>query len=420
MNQVHITLVYLLWSMVTFFFMVISILVVRNWNNFYNDPKPLKSEKKVSIIVPAFNEEETIKGTIESLLNLDYPRELLEIIVVNDGSTDRTGSIAREYANRGDIILIENEKNIGKSSSLNISIENATGDLIACIDADTVVDRDIFRKVSGYFGDERVGAVVVRVRVKEPKNWLEKIIEMEYNMGLGFYLKVLSFLNCLYLTPGQFSIYRRSILRELNGFDENNIVEDTEIAYRIQKAHYKIACCLSTYAYTKVPNNIRSFYYQRRRWYSGTIQTIIQHRDVFFRSDLGNFGVFFMPINYGAIIVGVMLFISTIYLLLSMIYNFIMYYSLIDFDFMSSIMLFLKNPEFDPLTISIFYFLGICPFIMNALINFFALRRMGENIRELLFGFICFLFFFIPYNILWISSLYFVVSNKEIKWRESI
>jgi len=87
---------------------------------------------------------------------------------------------------------------------------------------------------------------------------------------------------------------------------------------------------------------------------------------------------------------------------------------------MSSIMLFLKNPEFDPLTISIFYFLGICPFIMNALINFFALRRMGENIRELLFGFICFLFFFIPYNILWISSLYFVVSNKEIKWRESI
>lgn len=416
MNQIHIALVYALWGIVTFFFMVIVLSIIKNRDNFYRDPEPLKRDRRVSIIVPAFNEEAGIRDTIESLLMINYPTDMLEIIVVNDGSTDRTADIAREYAEGRKIILINNEENEGKSRSLNRGIEKASGELIACIDADTVVEKDILRKVTGYFRDKKTGAVVVRVRVREPKNWLERIIEVEYNMGLGFYLKLLSFLNCLYLTPGQFSIYRKSVLMEVGGFDENNIVEDTEIAYRIQKAHHKMACCLSAYAYTTVPNNIRSFYYQRKRWYSGTIQTIIQHRDVFFKRDLGGFGMFFMPVNYGGIVVGILLFISTIYLLLSMAYDSLTYYSLIDFDFMSTIMQFLAHPEFDPLTISIFYFLGLSPFLMNAIINFFALRKMGEDIRDLLFGFICFLFFFIPYNILWIVCLYFVVFNREIKW----
>ncbi|OYT26431.1 MAG: hypothetical protein B6U97_03885 [Candidatus Altiarchaeales archaeon ex4484_96] len=279
------------------------------------------------------------------------------------------------------------------------------------------MEGDILTKVGGYFRDEDVGSVIVRVRVREPKNWLEKIIEMEYNMGLGFYLKLLSFLNCLYLTPGQFSLYRKKMLDELRGFDVDNIVEDTEIAYRMQKKGYKIACCLSTYAYTKVPNNIRAFYYQRRRWYSGTIQTILKHRDVFFNRELGNFGMFFMPVNYGSIIIGTFLFISTIFLIGQTLYDYFIYYSLIDFDIIGSLMNYLSNVEFDPLMISIFYFLGISPFIMNALINFFAIRKMGESFRELFFGFICFLFFFIPYNTLWIICAYMVARNKNIKWR---
>ena len=417
MNSIHIGLVYALWFIVTFFFMVIVLSIIKNRNEFFNEPKPLAKEDIITILVPAFNEEKTIADTIESLLRLDYPSHLLDIIVLNDGSTDKTGQIAAEYAQRGDIRLIENRINQGKAKSLNIGIKEAKGELIATLDADTVIEGDILTKVGGYFRDEDVGSVIVRVRVREPKNWLEKIIEMEYNMGLGFYLKLLSFLNCLYLTPGQFSLYRKKMLDELRGFDVDNIVEDTEIAYRMQKKGYKIACCLSTYAYTKVPNNIRAFYYQRRRWYSGTIQTILKHRDVFFNRELGNFGMFFMPVNYGSIIIGTFLFISTIFLIGQTLYDYFIYYSLIDFDIIGSLMNYLSNVEFDPLMISIFYFLGISPFIMNALINFFAIRKMGESFRELFFGFICFLFFFIPYNTLWIICAYMVARNKNIKWR---
>ncbi|OYT54212.1 MAG: hypothetical protein B6U72_03360 [Candidatus Altiarchaeales archaeon ex4484_2] len=297
-------------------------------------------------------------------------------------------------------------------------MHEARGELIATIDADTVIEGDTLEKVCGYFREEDIGAVIVRVRVKNPSNWLEKIIEMEYNMGLGFYLKLLSFLNCLYLTPGQFSIYRKRVLEDLDGFDVNNIVEDTEIAYRMQKKGYRIACCLSAYVYTKVPNNVRSFYYQRRRWYSGTIQTILKHRDVFFNRELGNFGMFFMPVNYGGIIIGTLLFLSTIYLTAQTVYDYIIYYSLINFDIIGSTVNIIQTAEIDPLMISIFYFLGISPFIMNALINFYALRKMGESFRESFFGFICFLFFFIPYNTLWIICAYVVVRNKQIKWRE--
>ena len=418
MNSLHIGLVYALWFFVTFFFMVMVLSIIKNRDEFFKEPKSLSEKEKITILVPAFNEEETIADTIESILRLEYPKNLLEIIVVNDGSSDRTGEIAKRYSDKGSIRLIENRVNQGKSSSLNIGIHEARGELIATIDADTVIEGDTLEKVCGYFREEDIGAVIVRVRVKNPSNWLEKIIEMEYNMGLGFYLKLLSFLNCLYLTPGQFSIYRKRVLEDLDGFDVNNIVEDTEIAYRMQKKGYRIACCLSAYVYTKVPNNVRSFYYQRRRWYSGTIQTILKHRDVFFNRELGNFGMFFMPVNYGGIIIGTLLFLSTIYLTAQTVYDYIIYYSLINFDIIGSTVNIIQTAEIDPLMISIFYFLGISPFIMNALINFYALRKMGESFRESFFGFICFLFFFIPYNTLWIICAYVVVRNKQIKWRE--
>ncbi|OYT26291.1 MAG: hypothetical protein B6U97_04140, partial [Candidatus Altiarchaeales archaeon ex4484_96] len=151
MNSIHIGLVYALWFIVTFFFMVIVLSIIKNRNEFFNEPKPLAKEDIITILVPAFNEEKTIADTIESLLRLDYPSHLLDIIVLNDGSTDKTGQIAAEYAQRGDIRLIENRINQGKAKSLNIGIKEAKGELIATLDADTVIEGDILTKVGGYF-----------------------------------------------------------------------------------------------------------------------------------------------------------------------------------------------------------------------------------------------------------------------------
>lgn len=421
MNPIHATLVYVLWGIITFFFMVAFLTFLKNRREFYQDPVFSDDElPSVSIIVPAFNEGGKIRETIESLIAIDYPKNLLEVIIVNDGSKDKTGAVIEEYANRGDVLYIKNIKNLGKSESLNKGIEKARGELISCIDADTVPKSDAIKKTIGYFNDPETGAVVIQVRVKNPKRWLEKLIDIEYALGLGFYLKLFSFLNCLYLTPGQFSIYRKKVLLDIGGFDKNNIVEDTEIAYRIQKSGYKIKCCLSTYASTIVPDNLRSLYYQRKRWYSGTIITIFQHKDVFLNRKLGNFGIFFMPVNYGGIILGVLLFLSTIHLIVSSLITNVHNLSLIDFDIFIMVENFIKYSSFDPLTISIFYFLGITPFLMNILASYIGLKSLGKKVSGNIIGFICFLFFFIPYHIFWLICFYFVVSKQKIKWRESM
>jgi cellulose synthase/poly-beta-1,6-N-acetylglucosamine synthase-like glycosyltransferase len=415
--NLHLILVFTVWWVVTFFFMVSFLVFLRERRNMHAIPQPFEDKAPVSIVVPAFNEEKGIADTIDSLLKINYPKELLQIIVVNDGSKDRTSEIVQSYADRGLVTLIDNRKNQGKAASLNQGFHRAEGKYVACIDADTVVEPAIILKTVNYFKDKEIAAVMVRVQVREPKNWLERIISVEYNLGLGFYPKLISSLNSLYLTPGQFSIYRRDVVLSIGGFDSSSIVEDTEIAYRLQKANLKIACCLAASAYTKVPDNIRDFYHQRKRWYGGTIQTILQHRDVFFNRGLGNFGMFFMPVNYGGILLGMLLFLSTLYLLAINVENVISRMLLIGFDVHPLVASYFNDFSVDPFKISIFFLLGVTPFIMNMVGSYVGLKTVGAKVRGNLFGYFSFLFFFIPYQILWLLSVYFVLVGKKIKWR---
>ncbi|MDD5112269.1 MAG: glycosyltransferase [Candidatus Altiarchaeota archaeon] len=415
--DLHTALVFAVWWIVTYFFIVSSLVFLRERKTLNTIPKPFEAMPQISIVVPAFNEERGIANTIDSLLKINYPRELLELVVVNDGSKDRTAEIIQPYADNGLVTFINNKKNQGKAASLNQGFQAAKGKYVACIDADTIVERNILLKTINYFQDKEVAAVMVRVQVLEPKNWLERIISVEYNLGLGFYPKLISCLDSLYLTPGQFSIYRRNVVLELGGFDRQSIVEDTEIAYRMQKSRMKIACCLAASAYTKVPDNIRDFYYQRKRWYAGTLQTILAHRDVFFNKNLGNFGMFFMPVNYGGILLGMMLFISTLYLAAVNFDAVISRLLLIRFDVRPLISTYFTDFSVDPFRISIFLLLGISPFLMNMIGSYIGLKTVGENVKDNLFGYISFLFFFIPYQILWLVCVYVVLFGKKVKWR---
>jgi cellulose synthase/poly-beta-1,6-N-acetylglucosamine synthase-like glycosyltransferase len=415
--HVHTLLVLVVWWMITFFFTVSGLIFIRERKRLHSIPQPFESKPKISIVVPAFNEEKGIAGTIESLLKINYPKELVEFIIVNDGSKDRTAEIVQKYADKGLVRFINNRANQGKAASLNQGFKEACGKYVACIDADTVVEPNVVLKTINYFKDPDTAAVMVRVQVHEPKNWLERIISIEYSLGLGFYPKLISTLNSLYLTPGQFSIYRRDVVLDIGGFDRRSIVEDTEIAYRIQKANLKIDCCLSASVYTKVPDNLRDFYYQRKRWYAGTIQTILKHRDVFFNRSLGNFGMFFMPVNYGGILLGMLLFLSTIYLLLINLDSMMSRLILVDFDLKPIAISYLSDFTVDPLKISIFLLLGLSPFIMNLVGSYVGLKTVGEKISGNLSGYVIFLFFFIPYQILWLICVYTVIFGKKIKWR---
>lgn len=419
MNPIHMGLVYVVWFCITFFFIVSAITFLKNRKTMYDLPSELKELPGVTVIIPAFNEEKSIAETIDSALQLDYPRELLEVIVVNDGSKDNTGGIAKEYEVKGLVKYLENNPNKGKSESLNMGFRAAKFDFIATVDADTMIEPGSLRNALTHFTDDNVCSVISRIKVRNPSNWLQKIIYVEYTMGLGFFPKIFSWLDSLYLTPGQFSLYRKQPVLDVGGFDSDNIVEDMEIAWRLKKKGYKIDCCVQSQASTIVPDNLKDLYYQRKRWFTGTLQTLIQHRDVFFNHKMGNFGVFFTPFNYGTTFIATLLFLSTIHMGATSVYHYLLNFNLIDFDLMP-LLTSMTASRFDVLTIGFLYLMGITPMLMNITAMLLGMRYMGENVRDNLFGFIAFLFFFIPYHICWIMSAYFVATGAKVKWRASM
>lgn len=309
MNIGYAVLVHIVWFLSTYFVIVFLLAIFTNRNKLYESPTLKKDDKlrKVSIIISAYNEEDTISDCIESLQKVDYPKRLYEVIIVNDGSLDKTSDVVRKYEDKKHIIFIDNKKNKGKAACLNQGISHARGEFIACMDADTIVPKDILKKTTPYFKDEKVGSVTVAVEVRFVKNFLQRIIYLEYLLGLSLFLKVFSLFNCIHVTPGPFSIYRKNLLDNIGYFDINNITEDLEIAYRIHKSGNKIANCMTTSVKTITPHNFKALYRQRRRWYSGALLTLWQHRDILMKNKTGLFG-YFIPYNYMLIAFGLGLF----------------------------------------------------------------------------------------------------------------
>jgi biofilm PGA synthesis N-glycosyltransferase PgaC len=210
------------------------VLIERGWGRREGD---LERTPKVSVIVPAYNEEEFIGDCVRSLLALDYPKDRLEVVVVNDGSSDRTREICESFGDK--ISLINLEKNSGrKAIPLNVGLREASGELVACLDADSVVDARALRRMLAYFDDD-VAAVTPALKVLEPANLLQKMQWFEYLFAI-LLRRLMSLIDCIYVTPGPFSLYRRKLVLGLGGFDENNITEDMELALRLQANHYRI------------------------------------------------------------------------------------------------------------------------------------------------------------------------------------
>jgi cellulose synthase/poly-beta-1,6-N-acetylglucosamine synthase-like glycosyltransferase len=254
--------------------------------------KRFRTLPKVSVIVPAYNEEKTIGDTLRSLLSLDYPKNKMEIIVVNDGSTDRTREIVKSFEKDG--VRLLNQKNRGKGACLNRGLKLAKGEYVACLDADSFVERDTLKNMIPYFYSEKVGAVTPVMKIKNPKTLLQKIQWFEYILYI-YLKKILEQINSIHVTPGPFTIYRKSVVEGIGGFDETSIVEDQEIAYRLQKHQYRIVQSDRGDVFTIAPRNIRRLYKQRSRWFRGTLITLFKYRDMVFNRKYGDFGMYQLP-----------------------------------------------------------------------------------------------------------------------------
>ncbi len=267
--------------------------------SYYKEPEWSGWTPKVSIVIPAYNEGKYIGKCLDSLLALDYPKKLLEIIVVDDGSKDDTFERASEYGNRG--VKVVRQKNAGKGAALNRGIKEATGELIATMDADSQVTPGVIKGLIPYFQDQKVMAVTPSVKVAPSDSAIKEFQRIEYLMIL-FSRKLLSYIDAVPVTPGPFSMFRREAFEKVGGFDEHNLVEDQEIALRLQANHFKIKSSVSdsTTVYTEPPGNMKDLFIQRKRWQRGGVRNYWKYRYMI-KDEFGDFGMFFIPLNFATL-----------------------------------------------------------------------------------------------------------------------
>lgn len=257
----------------------------------------------VSIIVPCWNEEHTISGTLHSLLNLDYPKDKLEIIAVDDGSTDGTWAALQKFTTYPQIKIFHKE-NGGKHTALNFGLTQSESEVVGCLDADSFVHKDALSTIAHYFEDKKTMAVTPSVKIHTPETILQMIQSVEYGWGI-FIRKVLSYLGALYVTPGPFSIFRRTVFAEVGNYRHAHNTEDMELAMRMQAHHMKIANAHNAVVYTVAPRTLPKLITQRVRWTYGFIKNVIDYKFIFFRKQYGNLGIFILPVASVSIVTGI-------------------------------------------------------------------------------------------------------------------
>jgi cellulose synthase/poly-beta-1,6-N-acetylglucosamine synthase-like glycosyltransferase len=268
----------------------------------------LKKYPSVTIIVPCWNEERTVSKTIHSLLNLDYPKDKLKIMVVDDGSTDNTWNVVQKFKNYPQIEL-HTKENGGKYTALNYGISKLTTDLVGCLDADSYVHKDSMKKIALYFEDKETMAVAPSIKLWQPRNILQLLQKVEYGFGI-FTRKMYHYMNAIYITPGPFSIFRKEVFQKLGGYEHAHNTEDIQIALRMQKNGFKIAHAHEAIVYTVPPETVKKLLKQRVRWSYGFIKNAYDFRDMIFNKKYGNVGMLILPMACISIVS--VLFVSSV------------------------------------------------------------------------------------------------------------
>lgn len=271
----------------------------------------------VTIVVPAFNEERTIAGTLDSLLALEYPKTRLRIMVIDDGSRDSTGAVAERYAAEHPQIDFHSKQNGGKYTALNYAIERCTTDIIGCLDADSFVAPDALMEVVKKFESDRsIMAITPAMKVHRPKTLLELMQAVEYTFGI-FYKKMFDNLSAISVLPGPFSFYRKEVFDKIGLFRHAHNTEDMEIAFRMHAHGLKIANAHTAHVYTTVPRTVRTLIKQRTRWSQGFLQNSKDYKYMYFNRRYGNFGLLVLPFSMAAFFCGLYMALYMLYTLLS-------------------------------------------------------------------------------------------------------
>lgn len=242
----------------------------------------------VSVLVPAWNEEVGILATVRSLLDSSYPR--VQVVVVNDGSTDGTEKIVKKFIRRNAATLRSSDKSIvydyklneGKGEALNHAIKRSSGEIIITVDADSIADKDMVKNIVRYFADKNVDAVVGNVKVAGEIGFLNLLQRLEYLFGF-YHKRAHSVMGAEYIYGGACAAFRRSsVFDKIGLFDSSSITEDIEMSLRTRYHGHQAVFADDAICYTEGASTLVALVKQRLRWKKGRFEAFTKYRRMFF------------------------------------------------------------------------------------------------------------------------------------------
>jgi cellulose synthase/poly-beta-1,6-N-acetylglucosamine synthase-like glycosyltransferase len=247
----------------------------------------------VSIIVPAYNEEKVVADSVKSLLDLNYSN--YEIIIVNDGSTDKTREVSEQLVGYqkgrySDIkVSLIDKPNGGKSKALNAGIMYSKADFVLCMDGDSQLSPDSLRLAVRHFVNPEIGAVAGNVKVINRRKFFTDLQALEYIEGLNMARSAQSFVSLVNIIPGPIGLFRKKAI-ELSGYySSDTFAEDADLTLKILSGGWKIYYEPNSVSYTEAPVKLQQLMKQRYRWTRGILQSIRKHKKLMLNPTI-NFG----------------------------------------------------------------------------------------------------------------------------------
>lgn len=402
--------IYFAYMFVSFYFLVLTLLVFfKNKKHLFDSPV-MTREYGISVIVPAYNEEQSIADTLEHIFNIEY-KNLVEVLVINDGSTDQTLDVLKrllpKYKSK---LKILNKKNSGKADSINKALEFAKAELVVVVDADSYPYKDSFLKTVGFFDDPKVGAATITAVPRNRRKFLEKLQVIEYKV-IAFTRKLLGYVDSIYVTPGTMAMYRKKALEDIGGFDTTNLTEDIEATWHLIHNGWKIRMSMNTICTTTVPNKIKPWYKQRRRWAVGGLQTINKYRKCVFRR--GMLGFFIVPFFAAGIFLGLIGMGILLYVLSK---RFLRNYLLAKYSIELGVPVLTMNELL--ITPSVLNYFGIILFVLFLVFTLFVLSVMKDNVleRQSFFNLLFYMtIYLLIYPVVMVVAIWHLIRGKR-KW----
>jgi biofilm PGA synthesis N-glycosyltransferase PgaC len=299
----NVLLTWLFWfgvgslTILTFLYVILAVINNRRqkrrlWPDIKEEDWPF-----VSVVLPVFNEELVVAKTLDALRASDYPR--MEVVAINDGSTDGTLAVLTEYAKSWPQLRVIDQPNGGKSAASNHGIKQSRGEIVITLDGDTLFEPQTIKMFARHFLEPRngkiVGAVAGLVKVGNRRNILTAWQGLEYLSGICVTRMAEGLMGAISIVPGACAAWRRDALVKAGGYSHDTLAEDADLTLSLQQLGYSIVQENSAVAWTEAPMTVRGLFRQRLRWTYGNIQTLYKHRAMLFNPRFGALGLLTMP-----------------------------------------------------------------------------------------------------------------------------